>query len=70
MFQGFGTIRWKVHFIVHRFFVSELYINIVPTSQILHNIFKGGVIKVEIAIFPVDIRIQVNFGKNEISIWL
>ena len=26
MFQVFGTIGYKVHFILHRFFVSELYV--------------------------------------------
>lgn len=57
MFQVFGTIGYKVHFILHRFFVSELYVYIVPTSQILHNIFQCDIVKVEIAVFPINIGV-------------
>ena len=37
--------------------VSELYVYIVPTSQILHNIFQCDIVKVEIAVFPINIGV-------------
>lgn len=70
MFQVFRAIGYKVHFVLHRFFISEFYVYIVPTSQILHDIFQCDIIKIEIAVFPINIRVQIYFCQNEIAVRL
>ena len=70
MFKPKPAISYKVHFVVHSFFIAEFYTYIVPASEILHNFPKSDIVKVEVAVFPVNVRVQIYFRQDKIAVSL